>query len=241
MSLRKCSSHLRDVIDEHMDQLWKYALFHHYPQAAASPSKGYLERFAQAHIWRYAKQVPGEFKPQDIGFIGEPQDQLEYTHDHQNSLHKPDLSHISGGKFELVFSQNSKCYSQEIFSCGIIPYERWIPIPNTHLCAHACRPATNHAGNERRRGHRGRQTSYDQVLRVFDKRCPGKGYAPKDGHNNLISDLAIDGETLVTSSLDGSVKVWNILPDEKERVKLVHTLNAHQGWVNGNWLYLSLT
>ncbi|KAG2174244.1 hypothetical protein INT43_004265 [Umbelopsis isabellina] len=231
MSIRRCSVHLKAVIDEHSEEIWKQALFYHYPHAATLPSKHYLERFAQVYIWKHAKQVSREFKPQDIGLDGEHQDQLEHSHGHQNSCHKPDLSLDNSERLDLGFLLNSPCYSQETFSCGIIPYERWIPIPNSYLCAHVCRPAINlHSGG--RRNNRGRQNPYDQVFRVFDKRFPGKGFTPKDSHENLISDIAIDNQTLVTTSLDGSVKVWNIFPDNKEPVKLAHTLQSHNGWVN---------
>lgn len=232
MSIRRCSVHLKAVIDEHSEEIWKRALSFHYPHAATVSSKHYSERFVQFHIWKHAKQASREFKPQDIGFDGEPQDQLEHNHDHQNSCHKPGLSLDKSGRLSLGFSQNSPCYSQEAFSCGIIPYERWIPIPNSHLCAHVCRPAINqHNGGRRNDGVP--QNPYEQVFRVFDKRFPGKGFTPKDNHENLISDVAIDNDTLVTTSLDGSVKVWKMFPGEKEPVKLANTLQSHNGWVNG--------
>jgi len=124
-------------------------------------------------------------------------------------------------KFEFHGPETFQLYGMNALFCGVMPYEYSVPIPGTPLCAHICRPSVRH------------QRGGNCILRVVNMHSSHKAFYPRDGHTDLISNVAVDGNVFVTCSLDSTVKVWDIHPESQESLKLRYTLQGHTGWVNG--------
>jgi hypothetical protein len=128
-------------------------------------------------------------------------------------------------KFEFQGPETFQLYGMNALFCGVMPYEYSVPIPGTPLCAHICRPSVRH------------QRGGNCILRVVNMHTSHKAFYPSNGHTDLISNVAVDGNVFVTCSLDSTVKVWDIHPESQESLKLRYTLQGHTGWVNGKAQY----
>lgn len=73
--------------------------------------------------------------------------------------------------------------------------------------------------------------SCDGFARLWYKSEDGKEQKPRlfKGHTKDITavDITCDSRLIVTSSHDKSIRLWNILGEEKHKIE-----NAHDSWIN---------
>ncbi|KAI9288901.1 WD40-repeat-containing domain protein [Umbelopsis sp. AD052] len=210
-----CSRH--QDITKLNPQIWEHALCFHYPQVQVLGPHEAQKQFLKAYLWASNKQWSFDLKPRHMGIWNMNQ----VMHFHQQ-VPKYTSSEKRREKLDFQVHESFDVFGHSVLSCGVMPYEYSVPIPNTSLCAHVCRPF--------RTQHR-HQGGSNRVLSLADMHSSTIFY-PVEQHTDLISDVALGENTLVTSSVDGSVKVWNICPSTLEPLQLRHTLNGHDGWVN---------
>jgi WD40 repeat protein len=213
-----CSRH-QDIVKSNF-QVWQHALRFHYPQVQVLGPHAAQQQFLRAYLWASNKQLSFDLKPRHIGIWN----MNSVMHFHQ---HVPESKSSEKRREKLDFQvhESFEVFGHSVVSCGVMPYEYSVPIPNTSLCAHICKPF---------RTQRRNQGGSNGVLSIADMHSNAIFY-PGNQHTDLISDVALGQNTLVTSSVDGSVKVWDICPTALEPLQLRHTLNGHDGWVNGKY------
>lgn len=218
-SLEHSCSHMTKIIQANEQEIWKHALYCYYPLVAKGELRRPLEKFIQCFLWCKNKQTSFDLKPRDMGPWKAPHHHLAHCHDQTT---KPS---VSTGKLELQVHEGFQSYGTNVLFCGVMPYEYSVPIPNTPLCAHICRPSLH------------RQRRENRILGVVNMHTSKHPFYPKNMHADLISNVAVRGDLIVTSSLDSTVKVWEIHPESLEPLQLRHTLHGHSGWVNGKGVF----
>lgn len=210
-----CSRH-KDIVKSN-PQVWGHALRFHYPQVQVLGPYNAQQQFLIAYLWVSNKQWSFDLKPRHMGIWN----MNPAMHFHQQ-VPKSKPSEKRREKLEFQVHESFEVFGHSVVSCGVMPYEYSVPIPETSLCAHVCKPFRTQHRNQNGANH---------VLSIADMHS-NKIFYPSNQHTDLISDVALTESTLVTSSVDGSVKVWDIHPSSPEPLQLRHTLNGHDGWVN---------
>ncbi|KAI9029538.1 hypothetical protein CLU79DRAFT_831917 [Phycomyces nitens] len=108
-------------------------------------------------------------------------------------------------------------FGPDVMSCGTVPYTHTVAIPGTRLLV----------GCRRKDQVKGQIWIIEHTL---------DGYEPIHtfvGHQNMISCIiATEDSTVITASLDSTIKVWDISETASCIISLRHTLRGHAGWVN---------